>query len=107
MGFFRAYCQDVRLQISTDNARNSLCFCILYCGLENRFANRWYEKAFSQSPIQPDLEESIMSPKNDVSRRQFISTVASTAAVSYLARPAFSFGAFQGGGDSAGLPWKD
>jgi uncharacterized protein len=48
-----------------------------------------------------------MSPKNDVSRRQFISTVASTAAVSYLARPALSFGAFQGGGDSAILPWKD
>src|SRR5260221_10901459 len=49
-----------------------------------------------------------MASKTEVSRRKFISKVASTAAVSYLARPALSFGAFQGNADSdVGLPWKD
>lgn len=46
-----------------------------------------------------------MSSQNSFSRRQFISSVASTAAVSYLARPALSFGAFQSSTDS--VPWRD
>ena len=48
-----------------------------------------------------------MSSTNDVSRRQFISTVASTAAISYIARPVLSFGAFQGSDSVGNLPWKD
>ena len=48
-----------------------------------------------------------MSSTNDVSRRQFISTVASTAAMSYIARPGLSFGAFQGSDSVGNLPWKD
>ncbi len=48
-----------------------------------------------------------MSSTNDVSRRQFISTVASTAAMSYIARPELSFGAFQGSDSVGNLPWKD
>jgi DUF1680 family protein len=48
-----------------------------------------------------------MSSPNDVSRRQFISTVASTAAMAYIARPALSFGAFQGSESVGNLPWKD
>ncbi len=49
----------------------------------------------------------MISKKNDVSRRQFLSTVASTAAVSYLARPSFSFAAPQDSNPSTNLPWKD
>ena len=48
-----------------------------------------------------------MSSTNNVSRRQFISAVASTAAISYIARPVLSFGAFQGSDSVGNLPWKD
>jgi DUF1680 family protein len=48
-----------------------------------------------------------MSSPNDFSRRQFISTVASTAAMAYIARPALSFGTFQGSESVGNLPWKD
>jgi DUF1680 family protein len=51
-----------------------------------------------------------MSSGNHVSRRQFLSTAATTAAVSYLAQPGLSF-AFSGHGaagvDSAQLAWRD
>jgi hypothetical protein len=44
----------------------------------------------------------------DVSRRQFLSTVASSAAVSYFVRPALSFAGFDPSSASSSLlPWKD
>ena len=48
-----------------------------------------------------------MRSANNFSRRRFLSTVASTAALSYLARPAVSFGAFPGSDWATNLPWKD
>jgi DUF1680 family protein len=53
-----------------------------------------------------------MKSKKNVSRRKFISTVASSAAVSYLASPPFSLalgksGASAYGADSSAVPWKD
>lgn len=48
-----------------------------------------------------------MTAKRNVSRRQFISAVASTTAMAYAARPPLSFGAFQDSNASSNLAWKD
>ena len=48
-----------------------------------------------------------MNSRSGVSRRRFLSTVASAAAVSCLTRPAFSLTGFEMNSAASLLPWKD
>jgi uncharacterized protein len=48
-----------------------------------------------------------MNSHNDVSRRRFLSTMLSSAAISVVARPDLSFAGFDSSSSTTQLPWKD